>query len=202
MKFFLAQNQSISYSETVWKTNGIRIRNSIPKYGNAHGKFHMDRVKSLSISDKTASTSPLCNRSGARSSVHRVIRAKPCCGPKLHGPNCAGVAKPKSINLWLHLTRLCVGELTKYERNTTTNRLFTIEHGQFTVDENKWEKEKIWYKFFFEVEWTLNCFSLNDTWLEKHHVFSTPFSLRWRETQQPTHTRIIIKQRLVFSRAK
>lgn len=56
---------------------------------NAYGKFHMDRVKLLSISDKTASTSPLCNRSGARSSVQRVIRANPCCGPKLHGPNCA-----------------------------------------------------------------------------------------------------------------
>lgn len=47
----------------------------------------MDLVNSLSMSENTASTSPLCNLSGARSKVHREIRANPCCGPKLLGPN-------------------------------------------------------------------------------------------------------------------
>lgn len=104
--------------------------------------------------------------------------------------------KFKSINLWFHSNRPRVGELTKYERNTTTNCLFTIKHGQFAVDEkNNGRDKKFGYKFFIEVERTLNCFSLNDTWLEKHHVFSTPFSSRWRKTQ---NTRIIIKQRLFF----
>lgn len=83
---------------------------------NAYGKFHMDRVKSLSISDKTASTSPLCRRSGARSSVHRVIRANPCCGPKLHGPNCAACAK-KIHQLIYGCIQLCESQCT-YEIRT------------------------------------------------------------------------------------
>lgn len=52
-----------------------------------HGKFHIDLVNSLSMSEKSASISPLCNLSGALSSVHRDMRANPCCGPKLLGPN-------------------------------------------------------------------------------------------------------------------
>lgn len=64
-----------------------------------YGKFHIDLVNSLSISEKSASISPLCSLSGALSSVHREIRANPCCGPKLLGPNCAkrfGCIKPNS----------------------------------------------------------------------------------------------------------
>lgn len=58
----------------------------------------MDRVKSLSISENMASTSPLCSLSGGLSRCHLVILANPCCGPKDHAPNWAKmVAKNELI---------------------------------------------------------------------------------------------------------
>lgn len=62
-----------------------------------YGKFHMDLVNSLSMMEKMASTSPLDNRSGAFSRCQRMMRAKPCWGPKLHGPNWATTHKTQLL---------------------------------------------------------------------------------------------------------
>lgn len=91
MKFFFTKNQTICYAESGKDSLNKLLFVSVKLRLWAYGKFHMDLVNSLSIRENTASISPLCSRSGALSSAHLEIRAKPCCGPKLLGPNCATI---------------------------------------------------------------------------------------------------------------
>lgn len=112
----------------------------------------MDRVKSLSIRLNNASTSPLCNRSGGRSSVQRVIRANPCCGPNVHGPNWAVGTKDKTGLVTLFMERIvknCLDQviLTKNERDSTANRFFAIENCQFA---RKKQDNGIQFEFSFQ----------------------------------------------------
>lgn len=99
-----------------------------------YGKFHIDLVNSLSISENKASISPLCIRSGGLSSAHLEIRAKPCCGPKLLGPNCA----TKNNNLCLNYISNSQQEsisfyaLTKDEWYTTANCFFAVKYCELT----------------------------------------------------------------------
>lgn len=90
----------------------------------------MRRVQSESIREKIASTSPLANRSGGFSRFQRTILAKPCCGPNVHGPNCAVIMKNQFF-----LNGIRDGILTKHKGDAAPDSFLPIKNRLFA--ENK-----------------------------------------------------------------
>jgi hypothetical protein len=106
----------------------------------------MERVNSLSMMEKMASTSPLGKRSGAFSRFQRMIRAKPCCGPKLHCPNWAVTYRHLKLqhvttlrlNVWIcSFSAVKLDILTENKGDATAYCLLSIKYCLFAVTGNK-----------------------------------------------------------------